>query len=404
MLYGAANDDNAGIELLLADFTLDGTEDLIIAAPFGNTKGQCSNRAYIVSCPPDATREQGIPLATDYTFLLENIPYQGYSNLNNTGLAFGQLTGANGIPDVTPCLVLGVKGSTLGGATLTGTVLGVSGRTESASMASDSRRIDVTVDDATFKIHGSYGGAKAGEVVRVFDVNNDTNSDLLIGCPGAGYYESATGTSDSSYPPGMVYVIYGPIPATAEFSLDELGAAGPMSFLNYEEFIGVGGYDIGCVTVTVNAQTETVLAIAKPVANSTPEELSFAGKVNVFYSSSIQGSTTWDTSVKSPDAIVSGAKQGDELGRALVFGEIFSGTTLAVVAGASFADSEVDGESGPRYEAGMVYVFPITLLSPTGGDLNVDRQVDYKDLFELSRFWRGIVPWLTLSQWHESGK
>jgi len=405
ILYGAGEDDVAGMELLCADFSLDGaTDDLIISAPFGTPEGEFEGRAYVFACPEDATAPKTFSLANNYSFLFKNLPYNNSSNLNNTGLAFGNLTATGGVPDPTPCLVFGLKGAKVSGGAQTGVVYGVSARPFSATMPISEHWIDYLTEVPKFKIYGPSAGAEAGEVVRVADVNQDATPDLIIGCPSVDpSYAMNAETSSYALPEfwGATYVLYGPIPTGAEFQLNQLGPGGPVPNLRYTIFKGVGGYDVGTAVVPVPSGTDTVVAISNSITSSTPDNYVYAGRTYVFYSSSIAGATEWDVSKRAADVTISGAAAYDEFSRALTFGKIFTNDTFAIVAGSSFMDPTVAGEAKPRYDAGQVYILPVSILSPVPGDMNTDRRVDYRDVFTHSPFWRGSANWKMLQGWHD---
>ncbi|HNT35938.1 MAG TPA: hypothetical protein PKH07_13185, partial [bacterium] len=307
-------------------------------------------------------------------------------------LAFGQLTDATD----TPCLVVAAKAADVGSLRRAGTVLGINARPASATMTLEQRWIDVNKDKLAFKITGARGYGEAGEVIRAVSLDDDATIDsLIIGSSNVDPNLAAT-LSDHW---GATYILYTPIPAGAEFALNPLGAPSPVPTLGYKKFKGVGGYDVAVARVAVGAATETLYAISNSVASSTPENEQYAGRVYLFYGSSIAGVTDVDISKKQADVVISGAFKNDEMGRSILFGPVGVGGNLALILGATFMDPKIPSETDPRYDAGQMYLFPAAMFSPIPGDSNADQYLNFKDVFYQSLLWSGNMDWRILDNW-----
>lgn len=394
ILHGAGAADAVGMEMICADFTRDGTDDLIITAPFGTEEDVFANRAYVFSGIQEPTEQLTFSLATDYTFLILNLPYNNSANLNNSGLAFGYLTDATD----TPCLAFATKGANVGSLKRAGMILGVNARPTSATMTIEQRWIDINKDKLAFKIKGTNSYAEAGEVIRAVSLDDNAAIDaLIIGSSGGD--PALAATIDDFW--GTAYILYTPIPFGADFALNQLGASGPVPALGYKKFTGVGGYDIAVSRVPVGSLTETLYAISNPIASSTPEREQYAGRIHLFYGASIAGVTDVDVTKKKPDVLITGAYKHDEMGRSILFGNVGLGGTPALIVGASFMDPEVPGDTDPRYDAGQIFVLPMGMLSPVPGDSNADQYLNYRDVFHHSLLWSGNMDWRILDNWEQ---
>lgn len=108
VFVGAAKLDGIGTELATGDFDGDGRDDLVIAAPFGDTEFDKTyiERLYLyhgrtlAERVGDATSRVIIDLRTDADVVLRDVDYRELAGVNSGGLLVADYVGGDGIDDL----------------------------------------------------------------------------------------------------------------------------------------------------------------------------------------------------------------------------------------------------------------------------------------------------------------
>ena len=182
-LIGENPEDHAGMSVASGgDVDGDGSDDLLVSAPFNDDGGSNAGAAYLVYGPVTADLDLS---SADAKLTGEGADdYVGYS-----ALAAGDVN-SDGIDD----LLLGAQGGGAAGA---------------AYLVYGPVTADLDLSSADAKLTGEASGDAAGASVSVGDLNGDGYSDLIVG---------AYGSSDGGSYAGAAYLVYGPVTADLDLS------------------------------------------------------------------------------------------------------------------------------------------------------------------------------------------
>ena len=327
-VYGAeAGDALATLStgnIVVADVTGDGNQDLITSAPKadGANNGRVdSGEVYVILGGSSLTATAGVDLEAPGSFL--GAKFEGaVAGDNLTILAAGDLTG-DGVADL-------VLGASLANSTA-GEVIIIQG----GSSLANGTTFDLSTASVYATISGAGSGDQLGNVAVVGDVVGSTDLDLVLGANN----HDAAGRSNA----GVVYVFAGPVSsgAVAVASARDLEIRGSEASVRLGQSIAVGD---------VTGTTRSDLVIGAPQTRFGGTQI---GSVEVFEGPiTIPGGGVIDMLSTSADTQIQGVDGGDRTGNAVAVGNYDGNAFLDIAVGASLAG----GPGNAAFRAGEVTI------------------------------------------------
>ncbi|MEW5807678.1 MAG: thrombospondin type 3 repeat-containing protein, partial [Acidobacteriota bacterium] len=296
-IYGKDDDDSLGRGLAIGDVNNDGTDDIVIGAPWGDgTGGTTTDAGEVYLIYGSSSLSKTINLSTtgaDYVI------YGGGSwDFAGRNVSVGDVNG-DGSDDI------------LIGAT------GGDGPTDSRSMCGDAYLIyggslsgskDLASSAADVTIYGAEAGDNSASSVHACDLNNDGYADILIGAT------FADGISNGKDASGEAYVIYGSGALATEIDLSsthDIIIYGADEADNLGDRVWMGD---------INGDGTNDLILGAVGGDAPLENRDSCGEVYVLYGGYLFSS--YNLKVDTVDMIVFGYKSGDAIGLAIGDGDI----------------------------------------------------------------------------------
>ena len=346
-IFGSTQNTDFGGGIVSFDFNADGLDDIIIADRLGGGLSNSrtnSGSAFVVF----GQRDMPARFDIDSTNFSEDVAIYGSDRGDQMGtsLDWGDIND-DGIADLIlgAPLADGPRDARVNG----GEVYAIYGRRDFPP------EIDISTTTGDVTIFGANAEDQLGYSVGAGDVNGDGIADLVAGAPFADGPEDLRGFS------GEVIVVYGRsfVPSVFDVAtevpdviiygqnqLENLGTSVEVADLN-----GDGNFDLTLGATGGKGPEGTRTGAGKVFALGSPGDLP----------------PVIDLSDDDIDLIVFGAATGDNLGSALLAGDISGTGDGFILMGADGADSPADGP-----DAGAVYVLPaaefISGGNPPGDD------------------------------------
>ena len=304
----------SGIALAVGDLDDNGTDDLIIGAPFADPpSGTDAGETYVLFGPI-------APGVLDLSATSPDVTFRGIdtSDLSGIGVASGDLDG-NGVTD----LIIGARGGDPPSGSNAGETYVLFGPVSSGTVELSA--------EADLTINGAALADFSGRDVASGDLNNDGVDDLIIGAVLA----NVGGNPDA----GKAYVLFGPLKATTtalELSSD---ADVTVNGVTFTDNLGSG-----VAAGDVNGDGKQDLIVGAEFANAAA---GFdAGETYVFF-----GPLSAGTLQAAIDAsiTISGATGGDQSGIGVASGDVNNDGAADLIIGAHLADPPARDGAGRGY-------------------------------------------------------
>jgi hypothetical protein len=334
-VYGDDASDFSGHALAAGDINGDGSDDLIIGAPYADPAGGGdAGETYVIFGGGP------LPSTVDLNATAADLTVYGADAGDVSGIS---VAAADIDGDGTDDLIIAARYADPAGGSEAGETYVIFG---GGSLPST---IDLNSTAADLTVYGDDGGDISGNAVAGGDINGDGVDDLIIAAPHA----SPAGGVGA----GEIYVIYG---GTSLPSTIDLNSTAP-SLTIYGDDAGDhfgSGIDAGVAAGDINGDGVDDLAIGASLAD--PAGGSEAGEAYVIYGGASLPSTI-DLNSTAADLTVYGDDAGDNFSYAVATGNINGDGTDDVIIGARGADP------AGGVDAGETYVIYGAASQPVGG-------------------------------------
>ena len=324
-VYGDDAGDYSGHALAAGDINGDGTDDLIIAAPYADPAGE----TYVIY------GGNSLPSTIDLSSAAADVSVHGDDAGDAAGISV-RAADING--DGSDDLIIGARSADPTGGEDAGETYVIYGGGSLPSI------IDLSGTAADLTVYGDDAGDISGNAVAGGDINGDGFDDLIIAAPHA----DPVGGEEA----GEAYVIYGAGSLPSTINLDSTAA--DLTVYGDDAYDHFGsGIDVGIAAGRINGDGVDDLIIGASLAD--PPGGVNAGKAYVIYGGGSLPSTIYLSSTAA-DLTVYGDDAGDDCSYAVATGDINGDGTDDLIIGARAADP-----------AGETYVIYGAASQPVGG-------------------------------------
>jgi hypothetical protein len=326
-VYGADEEDNAGVSVAAGDINGDGTDDLIIGAYRGDPGGRgAAGETYVIYGGPS------LPSTIDLSSTSAGLTVYGDDAYDWSGaaVAAGDING-----DGTDDLVIGAHGADPGGRDWAGESYAIYGGPSLPST------IDLDTTSADITVYGDDEDDFSGVSLAAGDVNGDGTDDLIIGAP---FSQPVPSASD---PPGKTHVVYGDSSLPSTIDLDATSA--DLTVYGHD-----GGDHFGASVAAGDTDGDGIedLIVGAPRADSGWR--ASAGATYLIYGG-LSLPSTIELDATAADLTVYGEDEGDRSGLRVAAGDINGDGTEDLIIEAGTAGRE---EPSGAWETYVIYGGP----------------------------------------------
>ncbi len=356
VIHGGGGSDLLGYATTCGDIDGDGFDDMIIAAPWGDSKNNGRTNAgevYVFYGRPRNEFSNNINLRTTAPDLMilgawgggwPNYELAGYS------VAVGNVMG-----DSRGDILIGAIYSNPAGRTNAGRVYIIKGDTR----GNLGNEIDLRTG-ADVTIIGAKSGDIAGNSVAAGDVNGDGRDDIVIGS----YLANIVVGQDA----GKTYLIYGKQTLSSTIDLNTSAD----TIINGAGFRDYSGYKVA--VGNINGDSYNDIFVSAPWGDGPNNALRNCGEVYVIYGSATIPATI-NTATNGQNIIIYGENQDDVFGYSLATGNVNNDKYDDVLIGATLGDGLQNGASN----AGEAYLILGNSTASLGN--NIDPMTKSKSIF-----------------------
>ena len=328
-IIGARAGDNLGFSIVIADLNGDGSDDVVLAAPFGGAPDQPSRkpgRVYIFFSGP------GLPERLDLAQDGADVTITGITDTSFFGdsMAEGDVNG-----DGTADLIIGATFGRSPGEDGTP----VRGGAVYVFMGRQSWPPALSTDDSDIAMYGADDFDELGDFVTSGDINGDGFDDIIATA------EAADGPDNARPTSAEVHVVFGgdAIEGTVEIARDQQD----LSVYGAAEQDTLG---FSLASGDIDGDGIDDLIMGARLGNGPGNTISRAGQVYI-----VPGSAQLPSSIDLADppdfvTVVHGQNQSDFLGSNETVADLDGDGRNELILGSGFADAP------PRADSGAVYI------------------------------------------------